>query len=161
MSGGTLLLLVSMMLGLIGGHLLKKYDCRVMQEANLSVAIGLLLGGLLWLIGEGSRFDSITRMNADIFFLIILPPILFDGTYNSSRVRYIQKLIWNSIGTILSLGIIGSVVNILTISCVFYGFSDFLDLPITYRESVVFGVIISCTDPVTLLSFIKDSSIDD
>jgi len=57
--------------------------------------------------------------------------------------------------------VIGSVISILFTSFVFYGFSDYLELPITYRESLVFGVIISCTDPLSLLSFIKESSIDD
>ena len=148
MSNGILLFLVLLFLSLIGGYYLKTYKFEYLQEPGLAVIIGLLCGAGLKLIGENQVLQPVTRLNVEFFLLFLLPPIIFNSGFNLNRRAFYQNfgssIIYAFVGTLLSVVIVG----------VFVGISGHTTL--TPLECASFAVLISSTDPISVLALLKD-----
>uniref|UniRef100_A0A915JIM8 Cation/H+ exchanger domain-containing protein n=1 Tax=Romanomermis culicivorax TaxID=13658 RepID=A0A915JIM8_ROMCU len=91
----------------------------------------------------------------EIFFNLILPPIIFNAGYSLKKRHFFRN-----IGSILMFAILGT-----TISCVITGFFMYAvmllsSLNFTLNDSLLFGAIISATDPVTVLAIFNDIHVD-
>lgn len=91
-----------------------------------------------------------------IFFNFILPPIIFSAGYNLRRrafFKYIPyTLIYGILGTIISFTIIAS------ISFLAYNYLNIFSLKLNIQEILLFSAVISATDTLAALTFIKEES---
>ncbi|MFQ6088070.1 MAG: Na+/H+ antiporter [Candidatus Methanofastidiosia archaeon] len=109
---------------------------------KLPYTIALVLTGLV--LGTLNLLSGI-ELSEELIFFIFLPPLLFEGTLNMDleQVRESAKVI-----TLLSL--VGIVVSTLTI-----GFMLFLILKLPFSVALLFGAIISPTDPISVLAIFR------
>ncbi len=109
-------------------------------KQNHSIALVIL--GLVIALTKLLPPVSLTH---DIAFFIILPPILFQGGMLLDRELLIQD--WKPIGLLAVPGIVASAL------LVGYPLSYFWHIPLIY--ALLFGALISPTDPVSVLAIIK------
>jgi CPA1 family monovalent cation:H+ antiporter len=110
---------------------------------SLPYTIGLVVAG----IGLAfSRFDTGLRLTHDVIFDLILPPLLFEAAINipwrELRKDLVPVLLLSILGVVISAAIVAG------------GMGAFLAWPMT--SAIVFGVLISATDPVAVIALFKD-----
>ncbi|CAF1274709.1 unnamed protein product [Didymodactylos carnosus] len=95
--------------------------------------------------------------DAEIFFNIILPPIIFHAGYSMKRRHFFRNL-----GAILIFALLGTTIACVLTGSIIYGAVHFFkDLNyFSFTDSLYFGAIISATDPVTVLAIFNDLNVD-
>ncbi|CAF1293361.1 unnamed protein product, partial [Didymodactylos carnosus] len=95
--------------------------------------------------------------DAEIFFNIILPPIIFHAGYSMKRRNFFRNL-----GAILTFALVGTTIACAVTGAIIYGAVHFLkELHyFSFTDSLYFGAIISATDPVTVLAIFNDLNVD-
>lgn len=116
----------------------------------LLVFVGILL---IPISGEGSSLSFLREfeLNKDVLFYIFLPVLLFEAAYN---IHYRGLL--KNIKAISLMAVVG-----LSISTMIIGFGLFYTLPLISLEvplavTMLFGAIISATDPVAVVALFKE-----
>uniref|UniRef100_A0A1I8BAU4 Sodium/hydrogen exchanger 8 n=1 Tax=Meloidogyne hapla TaxID=6305 RepID=A0A1I8BAU4_MELHA len=130
-------------------HLLIKFQVRFMPE---SLAI-VLLGGLIGFILSQTRWDwsEVEQFNPSIFFLVLLPPIIFESGYNLHKGNFFANIV-----PILLFSVVGTAISSFIMGFFLYIFGQ---LGIAYSlsavESFAFGSMISAVDPVITLAIFQ------
>ncbi|RNA42988.1 Sodium hydrogen exchanger 9, partial [Brachionus plicatilis] len=102
-------------------------------------------------------FEEKVTFNPETFFNILLPPIIFQAGYSMKRKQFFKNF-----GAILMFALIGTTISSFVIGGLMYwvvswqkslGYMKFLDC-------LLFGSIVSATDPVTTLSIFSDQNLD-
>lgn len=78
--------------------------------------LGILAGILLRYTGDQTNIDHLTNIFSDLFLILLLPPIIFDGGYNMKKRPYFFR----NIGTILNLAFLGTFIAIFSTSMLIY-----------------------------------------
>ncbi|XP_043113169.1 sodium/hydrogen exchanger 6a [Puntigrus tetrazona] len=97
----------------------------------------------------------------EVFFNILLPPIIFHAGYSLKRRHFFRNL-----GSILAYAFVGTVVSCFIIGLFMYGCvmlmkqigqlgGDFF-----FTDCLFFGAIVSATDPVTVLAIFNELQVD-
>ncbi|KAH9361185.1 hypothetical protein HPB48_001543 [Haemaphysalis longicornis] len=91
-----------------------------------------------------------------MFFLVLLPPIIYESGYNLHKGNFFQNigsiLIFSIIGTTISALVIGGGVYLLGLADVAY--------KLDFTESFAFGSLISAVDPVATLAIFHALDVD-
>lgn len=119
----------------------------------LLVVIGLALVPLVQLPGISGVFgfvDDLT-LTPELLFFIFLPILIFESAFNMN-IRKIVENIW-SIG---SLAIVGLIISTALIAGGLYFLLPLVGLQIPFIIALLFGAIISSTDPVAVLALFKE-----
>ncbi|XP_039292281.1 sodium/hydrogen exchanger 6 [Nilaparvata lugens] len=107
---------------------------------------------------EGNEIDFKATFDPEIFFNIILPPIIFHAGYSLKR-----KYFFRNLGAILTFALIGTTISSFVVGSLMYGFVQAIPRlkgSITFLDSLYFGAIISPTDPLTILAIFNDLRVD-
>lgn len=117
----------------------------------LLICTGLVAGGLAYLIQDDQNIADI-YFTPTIFFVIILPPIVFEAGYFMPKDPFFDNL-----GTILTYAIVGTFFNAMAIGgsiylVVEYGLVPGFDEHISLIHCLLFGSIISAVDPVAVIA---------
>ncbi|NOQ14986.1 MAG: sodium:proton antiporter [Methyloprofundus sp.] len=113
----------------------------------------VIAGSLLVPLSEIEFFSFITsfQLTPELLFFVFLPVLIFESAYNI-KVRNIRE---NKIAISL-LAIVGLLVSTLFIGYIgFWGF-QLLGFQIPLLVTLLFGAIISATDPVAVLALFKE-----
>ncbi|MFH1495148.1 MAG: sodium:proton antiporter [Pseudomonadota bacterium] len=115
----------------------------------LLVAVGLLLIPL----SKVPAFSYITsfQLTSEILFFIFLPILIFESAY-SMNIRRISE----NIGAISALAIVGLLVSAFTIAFAGYFGLAAIGFEIPFIIVLLFGALISATDPVAILALFRD-----
>ena len=143
----TILGTISIVIGLIFAA---SISAIFVKKARLPYTIGLLIVG----IGIGylsSRVDMLAplrevQLTPDIILFLILPTLLFEASINID-----SRLLSRNLVPILLLATVG-----LLISTVIVGFGISAVTPLTLGAALVFGALISATDPVAVIALFKE-----
>ncbi len=124
---------------------------------SLLVALGLSLGlvvfGSTGFIGNaGSFLDSLNF--DDLVLQGLLSFLLFAGALNVDLDR-LNRLKW----PILTLATVGVVVSTLMVGSVMFFALELLGLPVPYPYALLFGALISPTDPIAVISILKRAGV--
>lgn len=120
------------------------------HESSFSCIVGFVLGGILKAIT-----GSVVVFNGDLFFFMILPPIIFSAGYSLRRKKFFQN-----IHLIMLFGIGGTIVNFLLIALgAFYFWSIFPNssadiAQFSWQKSLLFASVLAGSDEVSALSLI-------
>lgn len=107
---------------------------------------------------EENEIDLKATFDPEIFFNIILPPIIFHAGYSLKR-----KYFFRNLGAILTFAIIGTTLSAFLIGALMYGFVQMmpkLSESFTFLDTLYFGALISPTDPLTILAIFSDLHVD-
>ncbi|XP_055296779.1 sodium/hydrogen exchanger 6 isoform X4 [Sitodiplosis mosellana] len=106
---------------------------------------------------DENGIDLKAIFDPEIFFNIILPPIIFYAGYSLKR-----KYFFRNLGAILTFAIIGTAISALLIGSLMYVAIQFLpgNLNFTFLDTLYFGALISPTDPLTILAIFSALHVD-
>lgn len=112
----------------------------------------VVLGLLLVPVSQTSIFGFIDdfKLTPDVLFYVFLPILLFESAYNINYKELLRN--WKSIG-MLAVG--GLLISALLIGAALFYVFPFFGLQIPFMVCLLFGSLISATDPVAVLSIFK------
>eukprot|EP01134_Creolimax_fragrantissima_P002010 CFRG2010T1 len=138
-----LILLTSVALG----NILAKYRFPYLPESGMCILVGVV-GAII-----AHRGFNVTSgdINEDVFFLYLLPPIIFQ----SSAFAPSKTLLFANLPTIIVLAVVGTVMCMLIV-----GLMVFAAGIVPVNESLLWGSLISAVDPIAVLAVFSNYGID-
>ncbi|XP_056299531.1 sodium/hydrogen exchanger 1 isoform X2 [Pseudoliparis swirei] len=139
----------------LGFHLIPRLS-GIVPESCLLIVVGLLVGGLIKLAGE--KVPPV--LDAKLFFLYLLPPIILDAGYFLPIRPFMENL-----GTILMFAVVGTLWNAFFVGGLLYAVCQMQ--PTSYLHQLellpclLFASIISAVDPVAVLAVFEEIHINE
>lgn len=139
-------------------HVLIETNFHYLPESVAVVFLGAMIGLIFkllsqWKITDWSKEETFTP---EMFFLILLPPIIFESGYNLHKGNFFQNfgsiLVFAIFGTAISAFIMGSGIWLLGQTGLVYSLNA--------KESFAFGSLVSAVDPVATLAIFNALDID-
>ncbi|PFH32431.1 Na+/H+ exchanger NHE3 [Besnoitia besnoiti] len=158
LSAGLLTLLLVLSVSLVLSHVSRKCRLRWLQMPVCATLLGLLVGAVLkfGLKVQGPILGSVLAMNEDVFFVMLLPPIIFEGGLSLSEGSLSVPFMRN-FGAIMWLACFCTILSFCWVGAfMFFGGVLGLSMALTVRQAFAFGALISSTDPVSVLALFKD-----
>ncbi|KAK6107152.1 sodium/hydrogen exchanger 3 [Brugia pahangi] len=124
-------------------------------DSSLLIVVGLILGVLLKLSNVN---DSIFNLEANVFFLYLLPPIIFDAGYFMPN-----RALFENFGSILVFAVIGTIWNCLAIGSSLYGLGllNVFSIKFSIFEIFLFSALISAVDPVAVIAVFEEIHVNE
>lgn len=137
-------------LGILVIHFMLMTNFQYLPESIAIVFLGGLIGLILNLMSDQiiGNWRKEEAFSPTAFFLVLLPPIIFESGYNLHKGNFFQNigsiLVFAIVGTTISAVVIGGGVYLLGLADVAYR--------LNFTESMAFGSLISAVDPVATVS---------
>ena len=154
----TLLIVVILLLCITASYIIKQYKLYYIPESAASIFVGTVVGLLARVLYPSNEEIAFLSFDSELFFFLILPPIIFDAGYNVKKTLFFANFftlsLYAVVGTLISTFIIGYLVYAV-------GLLGIVDIDTTSPlESLLFGALISATDPVATLSILGSTDIN-
>nr|CAG4638354.1 EOG090X03SL [Cyclestheria hislopi] len=139
-------------------HLMLKFHFHYVPESVAVIFIGAIVGLFLKLMSyqKIANWSKEEAFSPTVFFLVLLPPIIFESGYNLHKGNFFQNIgsitVFAVFGTLISAFIVGGGVYLLGLADVVYKLS--------FVESFAFGSLISAVDPVATLAIFQALDVD-
>uniref|UniRef100_A0A8C7TAK8 Sodium/hydrogen exchanger n=1 Tax=Oncorhynchus mykiss TaxID=8022 RepID=A0A8C7TAK8_ONCMY len=139
-------------------HLLIKFKLHFLPESVAVVSLGILMGGFIKIIEfhELANWKEEEMFRPNMFFLLLLPPIIFESGYSLHKGNFFQNIgsitLFAVIGTAISAFIVGGGIYFLGQADVIYKMS--------MTDSFAFGSLISAVDPVATIAIFNALNVD-
>ncbi|MBS0387123.1 MAG: sodium:proton antiporter [Proteobacteria bacterium] len=125
----------------------------VSNRARLPYAIGLVLAGLV--LGNVVSYSG-PHLSKELLFDVVLPGLLFEAAYQMHFAEF-----WRARLSILTLAIPGLVVaTFLTAALAWWGINAIAPGSLQWIEALLFGALISATDPISVLAIFRTLGVD-
>ncbi|CBI26718.3 unnamed protein product, partial [Vitis vinifera] len=129
---------------LVIGHLLE--ENRWLNESTTAIIIGCITGTIILLLSKG-KSSHILRFNEELFFIYLLPPIIFNAGFQVKKKQFFQNFI-----TIMLFGVIGVFISSSIITAgAWWLFPRFGFTGLSAQDYLAIGTIFSSTDTVCTL----------
>ncbi|GLT78973.1 hypothetical protein SLA2020_504880 [Shorea laevis] len=133
---------------IIIGHLLE--ESRWANESITALLLGLCAGAVVTLLSKWTS-SSILKFNEDLFFLYLLPPIIFNAGFQVKKKQFFKNFT-----IILLFGIFGTVISFCLISLGAYLlFKKIGVTSLDIQDYLAVGAILSATDSVCTLQVLS------
>ncbi|KAL0871947.1 hypothetical protein ABMA27_004391 [Loxostege sticticalis] len=145
-------------LGILLIHLMLQTGFSYLPESVVIVFLGALIGMIINLmsIKNIANWRKEEAFSPTAFFLVLLPPIIFESGYNLHKGNFFQNigsiLLFAIVGTAISAFVIGAGIYLLGLAQVVYKLS--------FVESFAFGSLISAVDPVATVAIFHALDVD-
>uniref|UniRef100_A0A2M4A788 Sodium/hydrogen exchanger n=1 Tax=Anopheles triannulatus TaxID=58253 RepID=A0A2M4A788_9DIPT len=145
-------------LGILLIHMMLQTGFQYLPESIVVVFLGALIGLILNVssVKHIANWEREEVFSPTAFFLVLLPPIIFESGYNLHKGNFFQNigsiLVFAIIGTTISALVIGSGVYLLGLAEVAYR--------LNFVESFAFGSLISAVDPVATVAIFHALDVD-
>ncbi|KAI7869947.1 Sodium/hydrogen exchanger family-domain-containing protein [Spinellus fusiger] len=156
-SSWALLILMTLLMGALWtSYYLQQRKIRAVHETVISIMAGMIVG-LVIKLAPGTIIQRMVQFNEGYFFNLLLPPIILNSGYELKRRNFFL-----SFGTILTFALVGTfiaaiVTGVLTFCWAFFNPEG---IHISFLDSMIFGSILSATDPVTILAIFHQLHVD-
>ncbi|KAG1326774.1 Sodium/hydrogen exchanger [Cocos nucifera] len=163
---GILLQISMLVLSFVLGHVLRRKKFYYLPEASASLLIGLIVGILANISNTENSIRAWFNFHEEFFFLFLLPPIILYPIFAMSKhtqsgFSLVPKPFFSNFGAIVTFAILGTfIASIVTGILVYLGGLTFLMFRLPLVECLMFGALISATDPVTVLSIFQELGTD-
>ncbi|KAM7133669.1 sodium/hydrogen exchanger 9 isoform 2-T2 [Molossus nigricans] len=111
---------------------------------------------------QGNAILEKMTFDPEIFFNILLPPIIFHAGYSLKKRHFFQNL-----GSILTYAFLGTAISCMVIGLIMYGFvkamvyaGQLKNGDFHFTDCLFFGSLMSATDPVTVLAIFHELHAD-
>ncbi|KAL8581137.1 hypothetical protein ACOMHN_033585 [Nucella lapillus] len=136
-------------------HLLIQTRFHYLPESIAIVLIGAFIGLVLKIFKFGN-WKNEEAFPPTVFFIVLLPPIIFESGYNLHKGNFFQNMgsimVFAVFGTAISAVVVGGGIYLLGQAKVAYQLSMI--------ESFAFGSLISAVDPVATLAIFQALDVD-
>jgi sodium/hydrogen exchanger-like protein 6/7 len=154
----ALLILISLLIIILCvSYFLQRHRIQFIHESVISIMLGLLVGLIIRLSPVDLEIKSMLLFDHQYFFNLLLPPVILHSAYDLKIHGFIQNigpiLLFAFVGTFMSTMIIG-------VSVFLFALTGIHGLNMTFLDCVIFGAILSSTDPVTVLAIFKQLRVD-
>ena len=140
-------ILLVVALSILTVHMLIQTKFHYLPESIAVVLLGALIGLILKITKVGNWRNE-EAFNPTVFFIVLLPPIIFESGYNLHKGNF-----FHNIGSILLFAIIGTVISTVVVGGGIYLLGK---AEVVYKldlvESFAFGALVSAVDPVATLA---------
>ncbi len=113
------------------------------------VVVGIILGILS--TTPTFHFFGEFRLTPELLFYLLLPTLIFESAYNINVRRMVEDT-W----IILILSVIGLLISTVVIGAGLYYILMLLGFAVPFMVTLIFGALISATDPVAVLALFKE-----
>ncbi|TPX38731.1 hypothetical protein SeLEV6574_g07667 [Synchytrium endobioticum] len=152
----SLLILISLLAAsLMTSYYLQINRIRIIHESVVSIFLGIVVG---LIIRFGSpAIQGIVAFDHRYFFNLLLPPIILHSGYDMKK-----KSFFRYIGSIMTFALLGTFISTLIIGVLVYilVLTGMHRLKMSMMDCLVFGAILSSTDPVAVLSLFHQMKVD-
>ncbi|KNC87533.1 hypothetical protein SARC_00357 [Sphaeroforma arctica JP610] len=125
-------------------YMISSYGITVFSASGVTMMIGAVTS---FIVAE-SADKPIVDFSPDAFFYILLPCIVFESGYTFHKRHFFDNL-----GSILSFALLGAFISSMVTGLLMFYATMFVGTePWTLLQSLVFGTLISSTDPVATLA---------
>lgn len=145
-------------LGILLIHLMLYMNFQYLPESVVIVVLGALIGMIINLMSHQNiaNWRKEEAFSPTAFFLVLLPPIIFESGYNLHKGNFFQNIgsimVFAIFGTAISAFVIGAGIYLLGLAQVAYKLS--------FVESFAFGSLISAVDPVATVAIFHALDVD-
>ena len=143
----TMLAIASLLLISLGVYFLA-------QRTRIPYTILLVVAGLVLIpISriEPFQFIQSIKLTPDLLFYVILPILIFESAFNINLKKMLE-----SIRSISLLSILSLLISTAFITVVLHYGSVMIGVPLPFELTLLFGALISATDPVAVLALFKE-----
>ncbi|XP_063693589.1 sodium/hydrogen exchanger 6-like isoform X2 [Bolinopsis microptera] len=107
-----------------------------------------------------NKLSEALQFDPEIFFYILLPPIIFFAGYDLKKKHFFRN-----IGSILMFAFVGTTISAFAVAAIMWlycqtGMEAGLKEEFIFFECLLFGALISATDPVTVLALFSELNVD-
>uniref|UniRef100_A0A914HIR3 Sodium/hydrogen exchanger n=1 Tax=Globodera rostochiensis TaxID=31243 RepID=A0A914HIR3_GLORO len=134
---------------------MKKGISEAVPDSALLIVLGLVLGWVLRMLDvDGELFT----LEAQTFFLYLLPPIIFDAGYFMPN-----RQLFDNYDSVLLFALIGTVWNTMAIgfSLLWLGHLSLFSIPFSAFQILLFASLISAVDPVAVIAVFEQIHINE
>jgi solute carrier family 9 (sodium/hydrogen exchanger), member 8 len=154
----TLLLVVILGLCILAAYLIKQNSFYYLPESSAAIVVGMVVGGLAKLVYPSNEELAFLRFDPELFFFLLLPPIIFEAAYSLKKKDFFANFwsisLYAIFGTIISTFVIGYLVY-------WIGLMGVVNIDTSSpMEALVFGSLISAVDPVATLSIMGNPELN-
>ncbi|PVD20438.1 hypothetical protein C0Q70_18593 [Pomacea canaliculata] len=138
-----------------GFHLYDRLS-SIFPESCLLIVMGIAVGAVLHFSHAATASQYV--LNANTFFLFVLPPIIYDAGYHMPL-----RAFFNNLGTILLLAIVNTLWNTVAIGASLWAAScaGWIARKISILHCFIFSALISAVDPVAVLAVFEDVHVNE
>ncbi|TPX31999.1 hypothetical protein SmJEL517_g04824 [Synchytrium microbalum] len=141
--------LIALSMNIVG--FLKKKHIHYFGESAVLILVGLCVAAF-WSLLQYDSENTAIQLSSKFFYMALLPPIIFEGGYTLQRVAFFKNIL-----VIIALAFVGALYSTFICSILMYFFTKVTGNNWSFIESLVFGSLISSTDPVTVLSLLPSN----
>eukprot|EP01118_Nematostelium_gracile_P013609 TRINITY_DN5163_c0_g5_i1.p1 TRINITY_DN5163_c0_g5~~TRINITY_DN5163_c0_g5_i1.p1 ORF type:complete len:601 (-),score=192.67 TRINITY_DN5163_c0_g5_i1:69-1667(-) len=153
-----LLLLALELFAFFSAYLLKKTHFKYLQEAAATMLFGTFIGLCTKWANTTAAANLRNALSFDktVFFLFLLPPIIFESGYSMKKKKFFQNL-----GSIIGYAFAGTLIATFVTGFLLWVVVQMNVMTnLTFLECLIWGSLISATDPVTVLAIFKELRVD-
>lgn len=145
-------------LGILLIHLMLQTNFQYLPESVVVVFLGGAIGMIINMMSHQNiaNWRKEEAFSPTAFFLVLLPPIIFESGYNLHKGNFFQN-----IGSIMVFAIFGTTISAFVIGAGVYllGLAD-VAYQLSFVESFAFGSLISAVDPVATVAIFHALDVD-
>jgi NhaP-type Na+/H+ or K+/H+ antiporter len=99
----ALVVLLLLVLFMVGGSFMEHKHAKVGHETGLVILLGFFVSFMFYIFDKDNAYSL--SFDGNIFFYLLLPPIIFSSAFNMRRKRFFEN-----IGYIFMFGLLGTLV---------------------------------------------------
>jgi hypothetical protein len=160
------LVLVSLLIVcLLGSHMIIRARCSLLPESSVAIVAGAAFGAVLSQLDKSKENPDFWKFEPDIFFQVLLPPIIFEAGYSLKR-----RLFLANITPIVAFAVFGTIISTIILAAtlqlggalhwiganVFDGINSATGL----HGSMLFAALLSAVDPVATLAVLSSAEVN-
>ncbi|CAO3593323.1 unnamed protein product [Absidia cylindrospora] len=156
-SAWALLILMTLLIGALwASYFLQLRKIRAIHETVISIMAGMIVG-LIIKLSPGTIIQKMMQFNQGYFFNLLLPPIILNSGYELKRRNFFYNF-----GTILTFAMVGTFIAAIVTGVLTFLFAllHLEGINISFLDSMIFGSILSATNPVTILAIFSQLHVD-
>ena len=138
------------------GHMARRRQIHYLHGAGLALLIGAVVSCPIRLLNRTSQFREWLDFKEQFFLLFLIPPIIFESGFAMK-----PKPFFSNFGAICAFAFLGTIISTVAVGLmVFFAGKLGLCFELQVVSSLLFGSLISATDPVTVLAIFQEVGTD-